>query len=344
MRCAKIENDVKAQLKNHFFSTMGNIKYRFNPKTLTYEKVERNFSKVLLRLGGYLTIVIIAAIAISSLFMSKFDTPIAKSLRQENQQLLTQYKALNEKLVQIENVLDQIQVRDDNIYRVVFNNDPIPESVRKAGFGGVDNYSRFESLESSDIVLNTTKKIDIISKQAYIQAKSYEELLEMAIDKEKELSSTPAIMPIENKDLTYTSSGWGMRMHPVYKVPRFHYGMDFVAPKGSNIYATGDGVVTSIENLRTGHGKHIIIDHGYGYETLYAHLSSFNVKVGEKVKRGQVIGFVGSTGTSTASHLHYEVLKDGKNVDPKYYYFMDLTPEEFEQLVAISTNIKRSFD
>ncbi|HPR60839.1 MAG TPA: M23 family metallopeptidase, partial [Prolixibacteraceae bacterium] len=289
---------------------MGNTKYRFNPKTLTYEKIEKSFSKVLLRVSLYLTIVLIVALGLSAFFLSEFDTPAMKALRKENTELLTQYESLNEKLAQIENVLDQIQVRDDNIYRVVFNNDPIPESVRKAGFGGVDNYSKFESFDNNNIVLNTSKKIDIISKQAYIQAKSYEDLLSQAITKEKELSSIPAIMPLSNKDLTYTSSGWGMRMHPVYKVPRFHYGMDFVAPKGSPIYATGDGKVSSIQTLRTGHGKHVVIDHGFGYETLYAHLSAFNVKVGDKVKRGQVIGFVGSTGTSTASHLHYEVLKD----------------------------------
>ncbi len=323
---------------------MGNTKYRFNPKTLTYEKIEKSFSKVLLRVSLYLTIVLIVALGLSAFFLSEFDTPAMKALRKENTELLTQYESLNEKLAQIENVLDQIQVRDDNIYRVVFNNDPIPESVRKAGFGGVDNYSKFESFDNNNIVLNTSKKIDIISKQAYIQAKSYEDLLSQAITKEKELSSIPAIMPLSNKDLTYTSSGWGMRMHPVYKVPRFHYGMDFVAPKGSPIYATGDGKVSSIQSLRTGHGKHIVVDHGFGYETLYAHLSAFNVKVGDKVKRGQVIGFVGSTGTSTASHLHYEVLKDGVNVNPMHYYFMDLTPDEYEKMVAISSNIKRSFD
>lgn len=323
---------------------MGNNKYRFNPKTLAFEKVEKKFSIILLRLLGFLSIVVLISIGIVSVFLSHFDTPITKSLRVENEQLLTQYEAMNDKLAQVENVLDQIQVRDDNIYRVIFNNDPIPESVRKAGFGGVDVYEDIEDFESSDLVLNTSKKLDIISKQAYIQAKSYEELLGIALDREQELLSIPAIMPLSNKDLTYTSSGWGMRVHPIYNVPRFHYGMDFVAPKGTNIFATGNGKVVSIENLRTGHGRHIVIDHGYGYETLYAHLSGVNVKLGDKVNRGQVIGYVGSTGTSTAPHLHYEVLKDGINVNPKHYYFMDLTPQEYEKLVAISSNIKRSFD
>ena len=166
----------------------------------------------------------------------------------------------------------------------------------------------------------------------------------MVIKKDVELSSNPAIMPISNKKLTYTSSGWGYRIHPVYKVRKFHYGMDFVAPKGTNVYATGDGKVVAIKTLRSGHGKHIIIDHGFGFNTLYGHLNGFNVKVGQKVKRGEIIGFVGSTGTSTAPHLHYEVHKDGRAVDPKYYYFKDLSPSEFDELVARSTNVGVSFD
>ena len=323
---------------------MGELKYRFNPETLAYEKVERTLFQKLLRISAYIFVVLVVASGIASLFIYQYDTPGEKELKKENQALLTQYTLLNDKLAQIEGVLDEIQVRDDNIYRVIFDTDPIPESVRKAGFGGTDAYEKLESFDDAEIVLNTSKKIDIVSKQAYIQAKSYEEVLNLALEKEKELSSTPAIMPISNKDLTYTSSGWGMRMHPVYKVPRFHYGMDFVAPKGTKVYATGAGEVVKVQALKTGHGKHIVIDHGFGYETLYAHLSAFNVKVGDKITRGQVIGFVGSTGTSTAPHLHYEVFKNGKNVDPKYYYFKDLSPEEFDELVALSSNIRRSFD
>lgn len=330
--------------KQFFFSIMESSKYRFNTKTLSYEKVQKKFSVRMLKFTGFLIVVILIAAGISTLFLSKYDTPEMKSLRKENKQLLTQYKSLNTKLIQIENVLDEIQVRDDNIYRVIFDSDPIPESVRKAGFGGVDVYSDLESFKDADIVLNTSKKIDIISKQAYIQAKSYEDVLNFAIEKENEVSSIPAIMPISNKDLTYTSSGYGMRVHPVYKVLRFHAGMDFVATKGTCVYSTGDGKVVKVKTLRNGHGKHVVIDHGYGYETLYGHLNGFNVKVGEKVKRGQVIGFVGTTGTSTAPHLHYEVHKNGKTVDPKYYFFKDLTPDEFDELVAISSNIRQSFD
>lgn len=323
---------------------MGVPKYRFNPETLTYEKIEKKFSRKLLSLLGLFSVALILASGITAILLFNYETPEVKSLKQEKQELLSQYNMLNDKLAQVENVLDEIQVRDDNIYRVIFDSDPIPDAVRKAGFGGVDNYEELESYTDNELVLNTTKKLDIISKQAYIQAKSYEDVLNMAMGKEKELSSTPAIMPVSETDLTYTSSGWGMRMHPIYKVPKFHYGMDFVAPRGTKVYATGDGKVISVKTQRTGHGKHITIDHGFGYETLYAHLSGFNVRVGQKVKRGEVIGFVGSTGTSTAPHLHYEVFVNGKNVDPKYYYFKDLTPEEFDELVAASSNVGRSFD
>lgn len=322
----------------------GSSKYRFNTKTLSYEKAEKKLYVKLLQFIGFLMIVIVLATGISMLFLSNFDTPGMKSLKKENQQLLVQYNTLNAKLAQIENVLDEIQVRDDNIYRVIFDSDPIPASVRKAGFGGTDAYSDLESFEDADIVLNTSKKIDVISKQAYIQAKSYEDVLKLAVEKEKEVSSVPAIMPISNTDLTYTSSGFGMRMHPIYKTAMFHWGMDFVARKGTNVYATGDGVIEMVRTSRTGHGKHIMINHGYGYETLYGHLNKFNVKVGQKVKRGEVIGFVGSTGDSTAPHLHYEVHKNGRKINPVNYYYKDLSPEQYEEIIAISRNIGKSFD
>ncbi|HPR31743.1 MAG TPA: M23 family metallopeptidase [Prolixibacteraceae bacterium] len=293
---------------------------------------------------GTLILIISGALGIAFLILSYFDTPQMKSLREENKQLLAQYNHLYEKLGQIESVLDEIQVRDDNIYRVIFEKNPIPESVRKAGFGGTNRYAGLESFNDAEIVLNTSRKIDIVSKQAYIQAKSYEEVLNLALTKDQELSSMPAIMPISNHDLTFTSSGWGMRIHPIYKVPMFHWGIDFVAPRGTNVYASGDGIIEAVNTERTGHGKHIIVDHGFGFKTLYAHMSKFNVKKGQKVKRGEIIGYVGNTGTSTAPHLHYEVEKNGKKVDPKYYFFKDLTPEKFDELVAISSNMGQSFD
>jgi len=323
---------------------MGGHKYHFNPETLCFEPKKKKASVSFLLIAGFLGFFVLASIAILTLFVSHFDTPEMKSLRKENSQLLSQYNFLNSKLGQLESVLDEIQNRDDNIYRVIFDKNPIPSSVRKAGFGGVDKYEALGSFTNAELVSNTSKKIDMISKQAYIQAKSYEEVLNMALNKDKELSNTPAIMPVSNKDLSYTSSGWGMRMHPIYHVKMFHWGMDFVAQTGTKIFATGDGTITETLNSGDGHGNHVTIDHGFGYKTLYAHLSRYNVKTGDKIKRGQVIGFVGSTGTSIGPHLHYEVYKNGKNVDPKYYFFKDLSPEQFDQLVARSSNNGRSFD
>ncbi len=323
---------------------MRGVKYFFNPKTLRFEPKKATHGQKILFISGVLIFVILASYGVSSLFVSNFDTPGMRSLREENNKLLSQYNFLNSKLNQIESVLDEIQVRDDNIYRVIFDKNPIPESVRKAGFGGTDKYSELRSIDESELVLNTSKRVDIVAKQAYIQAKSYEEVLKLAINKEEELSSTPAIMPISNNDLSFMSSGWGVRLHPVYKVKMFHWGIDFVAPRGTNIYSTGDGIVESVVNQGNGHGKNIIINHGFGYKTLYAHLSKFNVTEGQKIKRGQVIGYVGCSGTSTAPHLHYEVFKNGSNVDPKYYFFKDLDAEEFDQLVARSENNGRSFD
>jgi len=323
---------------------MSGLKYRFNPKTLAFEKVEQKLSKKALIIFGVFSVVMVVVIVFSSSIFSLFDSPEVKSLRKENQQLLSEYKSMNVKLTQIATVLDELQVRDDNIYRVILSSDPIPSSVRKAGFGGVDRYAKLESFNNNEIVKSTSKKIDILSKQAYIQAKSYEEVLDLAKSKEKELASTPAIIPLKTKDISKYSSGWGMRIHPIFKVKRFHYGLDFVARTGTKVYATGEGTVVATENQRSGHGKHIIIDHGFGYSTLYAHLSKFDVKPGQKIERGQLIGFVGNTGTSTAPHLHYEVHKNGKEVDPKYYCFKDLTPSEFEQLVANSTKSGISFD
>ena len=227
---------------------------------------------------------------------------------------------------------------------MIFEAEPIPPSVRSAGFGGVNRYIDLQGYESADLVIETAQRLDKISKKLYVQSKSYDEVINLAKNKEKMVACVPAIMPIANKDLRRTASGWGWRIHPIYKIRKFHYGMDFTAPTGTEIYASGDGVVEVVENSLRGYGKRIVIDHGFGYKSLYAHLNDFNVKRGQKIKRGEVIGFVGSTGTSTAPHLHYEVFKNNKKVNPVHYYFNDLTPEEFDKMIFISSNSGQSFD
>ena len=240
--------------------------------------------------------------------------------------------------------MEDLQERDDNIYRVIFEAEPIPSTVREAGIGGVDRYSELEGLSNGDIVIETAKKLDLIAKKAYIQSKSLDELENLAKRKEDMLRSIPAIQPISNSDLKRIASSFGMRIHPFYKVPKMHTGMDFTAPTGTDIYATGDGVVQKVDYSQRGYGNHVVIDHGFGYATLYAHMHSISVRPGQKVKRGSVIGQVGNTGMSVAPHLHYEVHKAGKQINPINYFFNDLTPEEYEKVIELSSLPTQSFD
>jgi len=322
---------------------MGKTNYRFNPDTLSYDKIERNIKTLVRRVLGYLSTGVVSGVIFFFIFLQFFDPPQSKRLKRENEQLISQYNLMNKDFDKLSKVLEDIQNRDDNIYRVIFEAEPIPSSVRMAGFGGANRYSKLEDMDNSELIISTTRKLDILSKQVFVQAKSYDEVAKMALNKEKMIASMPSIMPVSNNDLKRTASGWGMRIHPIYKIPRFHYGMDFTAAVGTDVFATGIGVVKSATR-EVGYGNTIVIDHGYGYETYYAHLSRINVTVGQKVNRGDVIGLVGSTGTSTAPHLHYEVSKNGQKVNPQNYYFQDLTPVEYEKMIAISSNMGQSFD
>jgi len=323
---------------------MTKIKYRFNPESLSYDRITKSFGKKLLIVFSYLVVLLFVAIILNLLYSGIFNTPKEKRLMRENNQLLFQYELLNEKIANLEDVLLDIEKRDDNIYRTIFNTDPIPRSIRDAGFGGVNRYEYLEGFNQSELVIETAKKLDKLTKAVYVQSKSYDEIIGLALNREDQLASLPAIQPISNKDLTRTASGWGFRIHPIYKILKFHYGMDFTAPTGTEIYATGDGKIVTVEWSRRGYGNQIIIDHGYGYLTLYAHLSSFNVRLGQEVKRGDVIGSVGSTGLSTAPHLHYEVHLNRKAVNPINYYFNDLSPEEFDRMIELSMHSGQTFD
>jgi len=322
---------------------MGKTNYRFNPDTLSFDKIERNIKTLVRKMLGYLSTGLVSGVIFFFVFLQFFDPPQTKKLRRQNDQLLSQYALLNKDFEKVSKVLEDIQNRDDNIYRVIFEAEPIPSTVRMAGFGGSNRYSKLEEMDNAELIINTTRKLDILSKQVFVQAKSYDEVAKMAMSREKMIASMPSIMPVSNKDLKQTASGWGMRMHPIYKILRFHYGMDFTAATGSDVFATGIGVVKSASR-ETGYGNTVVIDHGFGYESFYAHLSRINVQVGQKVNRGDIIGFVGSTGTSTAPHLHYEVSKNGTKVNPQNYYFQDLSPAEYEKMIAISSNMGQSFD
>ena len=322
-------------------------KYKFNPDTLSYERIGISIREKSTKLLAYFSSSLALSLLIVVIVINAYETPKTRALKRENQRLLTQYELMQKDLEKIDKVLEELQQRDDNIYRVIFETDPIPSSVRKAGFGGANQYSQLESLDNAELVIETARKLDVISKEAYIQSKSYDEVMKMALNKEEMLACFPAIQPVTNEDLKRTASGWGYRIHPIYKVRKMHWGMDFTSPVGTPVYATGNGVVVEVtgsKRSRVGLGLSIKIDHGYGYETVYGHLNSFNVKRGQKVKRGDVIAYVGNTGGSTAPHLHYEVHKNGKKVNPAYYYYKDLTPQEYDKMIAISSNIGQTLD
>ena len=323
---------------------MSKIKYYYDKKTLSYKPIESTGIDKFKNFIIYFTSSAILAFFILLIFFQYFDSPKEKRLKNEINNLKSQYEIINSNLEQIELVLDDIQKRDDNIYRTIFEADPIPTSIRKQGFGGVNRYKKLSGYSNSDLIINTSKKIDQLTKQLYLQSKSFEEVVDLAKNKSKMLASIPAIQPVANKDLKRMTSGYGYRIHPIYKTRKMHYGMDFSAKTGTEIYATGDGVISKVRRSKRGYGNYVKINHGFGYETLYAHMSKYIVKKGQKVKRGEVIGYVGNTGISTAPHLHYEVRKDKKKINPVNFYYNDLTPEEYDKMLEISSQYNQSFD
>ncbi|MBL7884141.1 MAG: M23 family metallopeptidase [Bacteroidia bacterium] len=323
---------------------MSKIKYKFNTKSLTYERVTIPFRKRVWQALSYLATGLVFATITILLAYQYIDSPKEKQLKREIAELTLQYELLNNRMNEAIEVLDDIQERDNNIYRTIFEADSIPESIRKAGFGGVDRYKTLQGFKNSELMVETTKRLDKISKQLYIQSKSFDEVVKLVKSKEQLLASIPAIQPISNKDLRHQPSGFGWRTHPIYKTPEFHPGMDFSAPQGTEIYATGDGTIERADAMAQGYGNHIVIDHGYGYKTLYGHMSKFATRAGQKVKRGQLIGYVGSTGLSTAPHVHYEVIKSGSKMNPINYYYNDLTPEQYQKLIELSSQSSQTFD
>ncbi|MFT4544526.1 MAG: murein DD-endopeptidase MepM/ murein hydrolase activator NlpD [Bacteroidia bacterium] len=323
---------------------MSKVKFQFDKRTLTYRKVEVGTKQILLRGFGYVAGASVFSVLVILIFSTFFDSPKEKQLKREIAQVELQYKLLNNRMSRVDQVLAELQEKDDDIYRVIFEAEPIPNSVRNAGFGGVNRYRELERLKSADIVIGTTKRLDELTKQLVVQSRSFDEVITLAKNKEELLASIPAIQPVANEKLKRVASGFNYRIHPIYKVRHFHTGIDFTAPRGTEIYATGNGKVQKVIMKKRGYGYHVVIDHGYGYKTLYAHMSKFKVKVGEKIKRGDVIGYVGSTGTSTAPHLHYEVIKNGEKINPMNFFFNDLTPEEYEKVLELSSQANQSFD
>lgn len=323
---------------------MARNRYRFNNKTLEFEKVRITSKERLQKLASHLLTGLVFAAAVIVFAYNFLESPKEKMQHREIENLKLHYEILNDRLEQVLAVLNDLQDRDDNIYRVIFEAEPVPSSIRHGGFGGTDRYAKLLGYSHSDLVINTTRKLDVIASRLYVQSKSFDEVFDMAKNKEKLLAALPAIQPVSNRDLRRIGSFFGYRTDPFYKIKKFHEGVDFTAPVGTEVYATGDGVVTVVERLKVGYGNYIVIDHGFSYETVYAHLSKFNVRRGQQVKRGQVIGYVGNTGKSTAPHLHYEVRRNGMPVNPIHYFYNDITPEEYDQLIELSARPGQTMD
>ena len=325
---------------------MSKVKYYYDPDTLSYRKIEpkksRRYRNIALFFAGSALFGLFSLILL--LNTNLVNTPRELSLNRELKNYELQFELLDKKMQQIEEVLANIEDRDNNIYRLYFEANPIPEEQRRAGFGGINRYKSLEGFNNSEMVIATTKRLDIIKKQMAIQSKSLEEIALLAKEKEKLLAAIPAIQPINNEELTRMASGYGYRSDPFTKARKMHRGMDFTAPRGTPIYASGDGKITRADNNSSGYGKHIRIDHGYGYLSLYAHLSKYNVKRGQKVKRGDLIGFVGSTGRSEAPHLHYEVWKDKERINPINFYYGSLSLKEFENMLKYANQENQSLD
>jgi murein DD-endopeptidase MepM/ murein hydrolase activator NlpD len=321
---------------------MAKNRYHFNFSSLEIEKVKVTLKEKLLKLLSVLAAGLVFSAVVILIAYNFFNSPKEKMLKRENEQLTLQIEMFNKRLDKVTTVLSDLQNRDDNIYRVIFESDPIPTSIRKAGFGGADKYSKLEGYKSSDLLINTTKRLDIIARQLYIQSKSFDYIFDKAKKKNEMLLCIPAIQPISNKDLTHIASGFGYRIHPIYKTLKMHTGIDFAAPKGTLIYATGDGIVDGETGPKSGYGLAIVIDHGFGYQTLYGHCNSIIVKPGDRVKRGQIIGYVGSSGLSVGPHVHYEVIKNGVKIDPINFFYNDLTPAEYEKVLDIASRVNQS--
>ncbi|MBQ0788323.1 MAG: M23 family metallopeptidase [Oceanihabitans sp.] len=323
---------------------MSKVKYYYDSETLSYRKIERKKRKTFKYIIGFLSAAALFGFFFLFIAGHYFESPKEKALNRELQNLKLNFELLNKKFDEAEAVLANVEDRDNNIYRHYFEANPIPDEQRKAGFGGVNRYKSFEGYDNSKLIIESNKRIDRLQKRIVVQSKSLDEIAILATEKEELLAAIPAIQPVRNEDLTRMASGYGMRTDPFTKARKMHWGMDFTAPRGTPIYAAGDGVVERADSNAAGYGNHIRINHGYGYVSLYAHMYKYNVRKNQKVNRGDLIGFVGSTGRSEAPHVHYEVFKDGQRINPINFYYGSLTAEEFNELLKHASLENQSLD
>jgi len=322
---------------------MAKKKFQFNPETLSYEQIEHTITHFLKQVMIHALSGVSLGAVFFFIFVSTIQSPEEKQLIEEKRNMQAQYKVLQRQFEDMQTVLTDMQQRDDNMYRVAFQADPIPLSVRKGTSANTQYYQQLMDMTNSEVVISTTKKLNELKKEMYIQSKSFDDLVVLAKNKDAMLLCLPAIQPVMNKNLKYMASGYGWRIDPVYHTRRFHAGMDFTAPTGTNIYATANGSVMTA-GWKQGYGNCVEINHGFGYVTLYGHMSVIKVRAGQYVKRGDVIGLVGSTGKSTGPHLHYEVHLRGEIMNPANYYYMDLSPAEYDRMIQMSNNSGQMFD
>lgn len=317
---------------------MAKVKYYYDTEKLTYEKVKTKPIDIIISILAFVVLSIISGIILTISFSGYYKSGQEQQLRADNAELKLQYEVLTKEINEVESILTALQARDVNTYRVIFEADPPQSFFRNKSEQIAAKYHKILNgkIKHRDLLENIYKKITKVRRKMYEQSKSYDDISKLVKNKAKMLASMPAIQPVSNKQLTRLTSGFGMRYHPIYKVAQFHPGIDFAAPHGTPIYATADGVVKKA-NYNAGYGNAVVLDHGYNYKTMYAHMSSFKVKEGQKVKRGECIGYVGSTGFSTAPHVHYEVHYKGDPVNPVYFFFNDLTADEYEKVLELAS-------
>ena len=323
---------------------MKKIKYYYNTNTLRYEKLETPLRVKLLRVFGFIAAALVTAVLISYVAFQFVGSPNEKRMAQQNAALRNNYKELENELESVEQQMKELEKRDNDVYRAIFEANPVPDSARAKEIEEQKELESIGKIKDNQLASAIKATLNNLENRIAAQKKSYDEVDELVKNKEQLLSHTPAIQPVSNKDLSRIASGFGSRIDPVYKTVKFHYGLDFAAPQGTPIYATADGTVTTAGSTGNGYGNHVIINHGYGYETLFGHMVRVKARAGQVVKRGEVIGWVGSTGKSTGPHCHYEVHKYGEKIDPIYFFYNDLTPGQFDQLLKKAAASNQSLD
>lgn len=318
---------------------MAKIKYYYDTESCKYIRVKTSTADIILNTLGVVSLTLAMAVGLLILYSNYFESPKELILKNEVKEMEFYYQDLRQKVDNLDKILAEMTYRDDNIYRVVLGSEPLDKSIREAGIGGADRYEDIKNkeIEHEDIIVKLNESVDKLRRKVYIESKSHDEIIELAANKEKLFAAIPAIQPVPKKLTVVLASGYGIRIHPIYKVRKMHHGIDFAAPIGTPIYATADGTIDNVEMSFTGYGKKVEIDHGFGYRTRYAHMHMFVVKNGQGVKRGDLIGYVGDTGLSTAPHLHYEVFINGAQVNPIHYFFSDLNPAEYAKIIELAS-------